>query len=81
MSEWTSVAERLPKPHETVLVIRRNQREKAFCGMRLLHGERRLAGRNQTDPSRDALDAAAGASKGGVICQKGSRTFCMCWSG
>lgn len=33
---------------------------------------------NKADPSRDPLDAAAGAAGGGMICQKGFRTFCMC---
>lgn len=40
MSEWISVAERLPKPHETVLVIRRNQRKKLSveCGYYIGNG-------------------------------------------
>ena len=41
MSEWISVTERLPKPHETVLVIRRNQRKKLSveCGYYMGSGD------------------------------------------
>jgi hypothetical protein len=39
--EWISVEERLPKPHETVLVIRRNQRKKLSveCGYYMGNGD------------------------------------------
>ena len=40
-NKWISVAERLPKPHETVLVIRRNQRKKLSveCGYYMGSGD------------------------------------------
>ena len=40
-NKWISVADRLPKPHETVLVIRRNQRKKLSveCGYYMVSGD------------------------------------------
>ena len=40
-NNWISVADRLPKPHETVLVIRRNQRKKLSveCGCYMGSGD------------------------------------------
>ena len=47
MSEWISVVDQLPRPHETVLVIRRNQRKhlSVECGYYIGSGDWRLGSR------------------------------------